>query len=51
VISRATIRPVFRQSVMFVQDPLGERINYGTVATAMPGGDRAGQTARSVTAL
>jgi hypothetical protein len=40
VISRATIRPVFRQSVVFVQDPLGERINYGTVATAMPGGDR-----------
>ena len=40
VINRATIRPVFRQSVVFIQDPLGERINYGTIATAMPGGDR-----------
>jgi hypothetical protein len=40
VINRATIRPVFRQSVEFFQDPLGELLNYGTVSTAMPGGDR-----------
>jgi hypothetical protein len=40
VVSRATIRPVFRQSVEFIQDPLGERLNYGTISTAMPGGGR-----------
>lgn len=40
IISRATIKPVFRQAVVFVQDPLGERLNYGTVLTEMPNGDR-----------
>ena len=40
VIRRATIRPVFRQAVVFVQDPLGERFNYGTILTQMPNGDR-----------
>ena len=40
LINRATIRPVFRQSVEFIQDPLGERLNYGTISTAMPGGAR-----------
>lgn len=40
IISRATIKPVFRQAVVFVQDPLGERLNYGTILTEMPNGDR-----------
>jgi hypothetical protein len=40
LISRATIRPVFRQSVVFIQDPLGERLNYGTVLTYTPDGAR-----------
>jgi hypothetical protein len=40
IVNRATIRPVFRQSVEFIQDPLGERLDYGTISTAMPGGDR-----------
>ena len=40
IISRATIRPVFRQAVVFVQSPLGERLNYGTILTQMPNGDR-----------
>lgn len=39
-ISRATIKPVFRQAVVFVQDPIGERLNYGTILTEMPNGDR-----------
>lgn len=40
VINRATIRPVFRQSVVFIQDPLGERLNYGTILTMTPDGKR-----------
>jgi hypothetical protein len=40
IISRATIKPVFRQAVVFIQDPLGERLNYGTILTQMPNGDR-----------
>jgi hypothetical protein len=40
IISRATIRPVFRQSVVFIQDPLGERLNYGTILTKTPDGAR-----------
>jgi hypothetical protein len=40
VINRATIRPVFRQSVVFIQDPLGERLNYGTILTYTPDGNR-----------
>lgn len=40
IISRATIRPVFRQSVVFIQDPLGERLNYGTILTKTPDGNR-----------
>ena len=40
VVHRATVRPVFRQSVIFIQDPLGERLNFGTVLTKMPNGDR-----------
>lgn len=40
IISRATIRPVFRQAVEFIQDPLGERLNYGTILTKTPNGDR-----------
>ena len=40
IISRATIKPVFRQAVVFVQDPIGERLNYGTILTEMPNGDR-----------
>lgn len=39
-ISRASIRPVFRQSVIFIQDPIGERLNYGTILTETPNGDR-----------
>jgi hypothetical protein len=40
VIRRATIRPVFRQGVIFIQDPLGERLNFGTILTMMPNGER-----------
>lgn len=40
LISKAVIRPVFRQGVVFIQDPVGERLNYGTVLTQMPNGDR-----------
>lgn len=40
LIHRATIRPVFRQSVVFIQDPLGERLNYGTILTHTPDGAR-----------
>lgn len=40
MISRATIKPVFRQSVVFRQDPLGARLNYGTILTNTPNGDR-----------
>ncbi len=39
-IARAAIRPVFRQSVVFRQDPVGQRLNYGTVLTETPNGDR-----------
>lgn len=38
VINRATIRPVFRQSVIFIQDPVGERFNFGTILTMTPDG-------------
>lgn len=40
LISRATIKPVFRQSVVFRQDPIGARLNYGTILTNTPNGDR-----------
>lgn len=40
VMARAAIRPVFRQSVVFQQGPVGERLNYGTILTEAPGGDR-----------
>jgi hypothetical protein len=40
VVHRATVRPVFRQGVVFIQDPLGERLNFGTILTHMPNGDR-----------
>lgn len=40
LISRATVKPVFRQSVVFRQDPLGARLNYGTILTNTPNGDR-----------
>lgn len=40
IISRVVIRPVFRQSVVFVQSPLGEALNYGRVSTQTPTGDR-----------
>lgn len=39
-ISRAAIRPVFRQSVVFRQDPIGQRLNYGTILTETPNGER-----------
>lgn len=39
-ISRAAIRPVFRQSVVFRQDPIGLRLNYGTILTETPNGER-----------
>ncbi len=39
-IARAAIRPVFRQSVVFRQDPVGQRLNYGTVVTETPNGER-----------
>lgn len=40
LLSKASIKPVFRQGVVFIQDPVGERLNYGTVLTQMPNGDR-----------
>ncbi len=40
LIARAAIRPVFRQSVVFRQDPVGQRLNYGTVLTETPNGER-----------
>lgn len=40
IMNRASIRPVFRQAVVFVQDPIGERLNYGTILTQTPNGDR-----------
>jgi hypothetical protein len=40
LISRAAIRPVFRQSVVFRQDPIGQRLNYGTILTETPNGER-----------
>lgn len=40
LIARAAIRPVFRQSVVFRQDPIGQRLNYGTILTETPNGDR-----------
>lgn len=40
VVSRVTIKPVFRQSVVFVQDPIGEMLNYGMISTTTPTGDR-----------
>lgn len=40
MISRAIVKPVFRQSVVFRQDPLGARLNYGTILTNTPNGDR-----------
>ena len=40
LVSRATIKPVFRQSVVFRQDPIGARLNYGTILTNTPNGDR-----------
>jgi hypothetical protein len=40
LISRAVVKPVFRQSVVFRQDPLGARLNYGTILTNTPNGDR-----------
>lgn len=40
IMNRATIRPVFRQAVVFVQNPIGERLNFGTILTRMPNGDR-----------
>ena len=39
VIKRAAIKPVFRQGIVFRQDPLGRRLNYGTVLTKAPTGD------------
>lgn len=38
--ARGAIRPVFRQSVVFLQDPIGQRLNYGTILTETPNGDR-----------
>lgn len=40
IMARAAIRPVFRQSVVFLQGPVGERLNYGTILTESPTGDR-----------
>lgn len=40
IMARAAIRPVFRQSVVFRQGPVGERLNYGTILTESPNGDR-----------
>lgn len=37
---RSEIKPVFRQAVIFVQSPIGELLNYGTVMTDTPTGER-----------
>jgi len=39
IIKRAAIKPVFRQGIVFRQDPIGRRLNYGTVLTKAPTGD------------
>lgn len=39
LISRAAIKPVFRQGIVFRQDPIGRRLNYGTVMTRSPAGE------------
>jgi hypothetical protein len=39
IVKRAAIKPVFRQGVVFRQDPVGRRLNYGTVQTRGPTGD------------
>ena len=40
ITSRVVIKPVFRQSVVFVQSPLGEWLNFGKIATETPTGDQ-----------
>lgn len=39
LIKRAAIKPVFRQGIVFRQDPIGARLNYGTITTKAPNGD------------
>ena len=39
IIKRAAVKPVFRQGIVFRQDPVGRRLNYGTVLTKAPTGD------------
>lgn len=39
IIKRAAIKPVFRQGIVFRQDPIGRQMNYGTVLTKAPTGD------------
>jgi hypothetical protein len=39
MIRRAALKPVFRQGIVFRQDPLGRRLNYGTILTRSPTGD------------
>lgn len=40
MMAHAAIKPVFRQSVVFRQGPIGQRMNYGTILTETPNGDR-----------
>lgn len=39
IIKRAAIKPVFRQGILFRQDPIGRWLNYGTIVTRSPTGD------------
>lgn len=39
IVKSGEIKPVFRQGIVFRQDPLGRRLNYGTVTTRSPTGD------------
>lgn len=39
MIKRAAIKPVFRQGIVFRQDPIGRRLNYGNIVTRSPQGE------------
>lgn len=39
IVKSGEVKPVFRQGIVFRQDPLGRRLNYGTVKTRSPTGD------------
>ena len=39
IVNRAVLKPVFRQGIEFRQDPIGRRLNYGTVRTKAPTGE------------